>query len=134
MQRSMESQVLADLARKMVVLTGARQVGKTTLARALMPRFADAQYLNWDVPADRAVLQRRSWNPRARLLVFDEVHKMPDWKVWLKGVVDARADGQVRISANVTGDFGNVTDLGSGAGLRGEDCRFGVGLPGSGAS
>jgi len=25
----------------------------------------------------------------------------------------------VRISANVTGDFGNVTDLGGGAGLRG---------------
>lgn len=25
----------------------------------------------------------------------------------------------VRISANVTGDFGNVTDLGDGAGLRG---------------
>ena len=25
----------------------------------------------------------------------------------------------VRISANVTGDFGNVTDLGLGAGLRG---------------
>jgi len=26
---------------------------------------------------------------------------------------------QVRISANVTGDFGNVTDWGLGAGLRG---------------
>ena len=26
---------------------------------------------------------------------------------------------QLRISANVTGDFGNVTDLGLGAGLRG---------------
>jgi hypothetical protein len=25
----------------------------------------------------------------------------------------------LRISANVTGDFGNVTDLGFGAGLRG---------------
>jgi hypothetical protein len=25
----------------------------------------------------------------------------------------------LRISANVTGDFGNVTDLGLGAGLRG---------------
>ena len=42
--------------------------------------------------------------------------------------------GMVRISANVTGDFGNVTDFGVGAGLRGADCRFGVGLPGSGTS
>jgi hypothetical protein len=29
------------------------------------------------------------------------------------------SDGQLRISANVTGDFGNVTDLELGAGLRG---------------
>ena len=56
----MEPQALADLARKMVVLAGARQVGKTTLARALMPYFADAQYMNWDVPVDRAVLRRPS--------------------------------------------------------------------------
>ena len=37
---------------------------------------------------------------------------------------------QLRISANVTGDFGNVTDLGSDAGLRGGDCRDGVVLTG----
>jgi hypothetical protein len=30
-----------------------------------------------------------------------------------------RLDVLVRISANVTGDFGNVTDLELGAGLRG---------------
>ena len=90
MKRALEAQVLADLSRKPVVLTGARQVGKTTLARGLMAQFDNAQYLNWDVPADRAVLQRQSWSPRAGLLVFDEIHKMPGWKAWLKGVADAR--------------------------------------------
>ena len=49
-------------------------------------------------------------------------------------VLEAPGVVHVRISANVTGDFGNVTDFGVGAGLRGEDCRFGVGLPGSGTS
>jgi len=63
--------------------------------------FADAHHLNWDVPADRAVLQRRSWSSRALLLVFDEIHKMPDWTAWLKGVVDARADGRALL---VTGN------------------------------
>ena len=48
---------------------------------------------------------------------------LPSWRV--RGV---------RISANVTGDFGNVTDYVVGAGLRGDDCSFGVGLPGSGTS
>ncbi|MBI5436122.1 MAG: hypothetical protein HY937_03295 [Nitrosomonadales bacterium] len=41
--------------------------------------FGSTQYLNWDVLADRAVLQRQSWNLRAELLVMDEIHKMPNW-------------------------------------------------------
>jgi hypothetical protein len=94
MRRQLMTRVEADLSRKIVMLTGPRQVGKTTLARDLMATRPDAQYLNWDVPADRAVLLRQSWNPRASLLVFDEIHKMPAWKAWLKGVADARAPGQ----------------------------------------
>lgn len=91
MKRYLDDLVLHDLTTKMVVLTGPRQVGKTTLARQLMLSFVTAQYLNWDVLQDRAVLQRQSWNPRARLLVMDEIHKMRDWKAWLKGVVDGRS-------------------------------------------
>ena len=41
----------------------------------------------------------------------------------------ARQNSFVRISANVTGDFGNVTGLRSDAGLRREDCRDGCFLP-----
>ena len=55
--------------------------------------MAPAQYLNWDVPADRAVLTRQSWAASSRLLVFDAIHKMPDRKRWLKGVVDAEPPG-----------------------------------------
>jgi predicted AAA+ superfamily ATPase len=60
MRRYLEHQLLRDLANKTVVQTGARQVGKTTLARQLIERFVRAQYLNWDVPVDRAVLLRLS--------------------------------------------------------------------------
>ncbi len=78
----------------MVFLSGPRQVGKTTLAKALMDDYADAQYLNWDVPGDRRVLLAQSWSPRARLVVLDEVHKMRRWQAYLKGVFDGRAAGQ----------------------------------------
>ena len=94
MQRYLDNFVLDDLSSKMVVLTGPRQVGKTTLARQLMTSFDSPQYLNWDVLQDRAILQRQSWNPRAKLLVMDEIHKMREWKGWLKGVVDGRTPGQ----------------------------------------
>ena len=94
MKRYLDDLVLSDLATKAVVLTGPRQVGKTTLSRQLMQSFGSAQYLNWDVLADRVVLQRQSWNPRAGLLVMDEIHKMPNWKAWLKGVADGRLAGQ----------------------------------------
>lgn len=94
MERYLDTLIRQDLPAKAVVLTGPRQVGKTTLGRQLMQAYPSAQYLNWDVSADRAILQRQSWNPRASLLVMDEIHKMPDWKAWLKGVIDSRPVNQ----------------------------------------
>jgi predicted AAA+ superfamily ATPase len=114
--RYLDDLVLNDLARKLVVLTGPRQVGKTTLARQLMQGLAPAQYLNWDVLADRAVLQRQSWLPTGRLLVLDEIHKMPGWKAWLKGVVDGRPEGQALL---VTGSARMETFRQSGESLAG---------------
>src|SRR3990172_6919306 len=94
MKRYLGDLVATDLQRKMVLVTGPRKVGKTTLCRQLMDRFPPAQYLNWDVAADRAILQRQTWEARTRLLALDEIHKMPDWKNWLKGVVCCRSPEQ----------------------------------------
>ncbi|MDP2788169.1 MAG: ATP-binding protein [Pseudomonadota bacterium] len=121
MKRYLDALVATDLERKMVLLTGPRQVGKTTLCRQLMAGFEPAQYLNWDVLADRAVLQRQSWSPRSRLLAMDEIHKMPDWKNWLKGVVDGRAPGQALL---VTGSARMETWRQSGDSLAGRYLAF----------
>ena len=45
MKRYLDDLVATDLQGKMVLLTGPRQVGKTTLCRQLMERFPSAQYL-----------------------------------------------------------------------------------------
>ena len=121
MKRYLDELVLSDLATKAVVLTGPRQVGKTTLSRHLMQSFGSAQYLNWDVLADRAVLQRQSWNPRAGLLVMDEIHKMPNWKAWLKGVADGRPAGQALL---VTGSARMDTFRQAGDSLAGRYFSF----------
>ncbi len=121
MKRYLDELVLKDLTTKMVVLTGPRQVGKTTLARQLMQLFGNAQYLNWDVLQDRSVLQRQSWNPRAKLLVMDEIHKMHGWKNWLKGVVDGRFSEQ---SLLVTGSARMETFRQGGDSLAGRYFAF----------
>ena len=94
MKRYVDHRLRQDLLKKMVVLTGPRQVGKTTLSQQLIAERPGSQYLNFDVPAHRAVMQAQSWRQSAPLLVLDEVHKMRDWKAWLKGVWDGRAPGQ----------------------------------------
>lgn len=93
-QRLIAPRIARDLERKMVFLTGPRQAGKTTVAMQLAAKVPGAQVLNWDVLADRRVMLAQSWLPDAKLLVFDELHKMPNWKPWLKGVFDGRAPGQ----------------------------------------
>lgn len=116
MRRYLEVQLQRDLKRKTVVLTGPRQVGKTTLARQLMAYHEAAQYLNWDVASDRAILARQSWNPWAGLLVLDDIHKMPGWKSWLKGVIDAKPAGQALL---VTGSARMETFRQAGESLAG---------------
>ena len=94
MNRLIESHLERDLTRKMVFLTGPRQSGKTTLAGLIAEKFPSAQMLNWDVLADRRVILSQSWFPDTKLLVFDELHKMKEWRPWLKGVYDGRAREQ----------------------------------------
>ena len=93
MKRYLDDLIARDLAKKMVFVTGARQVGKTTLSRMLLTR-KPGQYLNYDVADDRAVILGAHWSPQGKLLVLDEIHKMPDWKPWLKGVVDGKPEQQ----------------------------------------
>ena len=105
MKRYLDDRVRQDLTKKMVVLTGPRQVGKTTLSRQLLAELPGAQYLNYDVAAHRAVMLAQSWRASAPLLVLDEIHKMTDWKSWLKGVVDGRApDQQVLVTGSARMD------------------------------
>ena len=115
MQRYLCARLAADLKKKLVFITGPRQVGKTTLSRSLM-QGADAQYLNYDVAADRAVIERQSWRAQSQLLVLDEIHKMANWKSWLKGVLDGKAPSQQLL---VTGSARMDTFRQSGESLAG---------------
>lgn len=75
-----------DLRKKMVLLAGPRQCGKTTLAKSLLDERG--QYLNWDITRDRKIIREIAWPKDASLVVLDELHKAPGWKNLLKGVAD----------------------------------------------
>jgi hypothetical protein len=75
-----------DLRKKMVLLAGPRQCGKTTLAKSLLDRTGE--YLNWDIQRDRKIIRELAWPKDASMVVLDELHKAPKWKNLLKGVID----------------------------------------------
>lgn len=88
--------------RQMALVSGPRQVGKTTTCR----NHADT-YANWDNVDDReqilagpaSLVEQLKLNRLAKttpVTLFDELHKYPRWKQFLKGFFDTYAD-QVRI-------------------------------------
>jgi len=81
---------LARLSRSfpIIAITGPRQSGKTTLARAV---FADKSYVSLENPAELAFARE---DPRGFLArfrdgaIFDEAQRWPDLFSWLQGMVD----------------------------------------------
>jgi predicted AAA+ superfamily ATPase len=86
-KRLIKNQLLKDLETKIVLLSGPRQSGKTTLSHDLFPS-GRYQYLNFDTTEDRNIILKKAWDRSRDLVVFDELHKLPNWKSWIKGVYD----------------------------------------------
>lgn len=92
--------------RQMLFLSGPRQVGKTTVCKAL-----GGAYLNWDVARHRQLILSGEEavaahagatvaRPDAPVLVLDELHRFAGWKRFLKGFFD---EYERRVRVVVTG-------------------------------
>ena len=73
-----------DLHKKILILTGPRQSGKTVLSQML----GSHTYFNFDIPEDRFIIEERSWTTKGSYMIFDEIHKKDQWKSFLKGIYD----------------------------------------------
>lgn len=109
-------QALAALTQRLheapaVVLLGPRQVGKTTLALTLADRWPQGTtYLDLERPADRLRLDDADGFLRAqgdKLVILDEIHRMPGLFEVLRGIIDERRRSGQR--------FGHFLLLGSAA-------------------
>ena len=109
MERYLNTALSEELGNKILLLTGPRQCGKTTLSKML---HADYQYINYDLAEHRLLLREKSWDRQRSVIIFDELHKMTGWKAWLKGIYDVEGlppallvTGSARLTAfRKTGD------------------------------
>lgn len=90
MYRKQIKPIIKDLHKKIVFIVGPRQVGKTWLALEIGKRFDNTAYLNYDSFEDRQIIKDETWLQSTELLILDELHKMPGWKNYLKGVFDTK--------------------------------------------
>lgn len=91
--RYLTHNIIEDLNSKMVFIGGARQVGKTTLARNIISKnFKSSNYYNWDFPPDRKKITKFEFPGESGLLIFDEIHKFRKWKTTIKGLYDTHKD------------------------------------------
>jgi len=92
-----------------VALLGPRQVGKTTLAKAIAAQRSQAMVLDLERESDRAALQQPELffsAHRDRLLVLDEVQLTPQLFAALRPEIDAdRRAGRFLLLGSASGDL-----------------------------
>ena len=113
------------------VLTGARQVGKTTVARQVMARFPlPARYASADEPTLRDEgWVREQWEAArlladrekgaGALLVLDEVQKVTGWPETVKGLWDADTHARRPLRVMLLGSAPLLVSRGLGESLAG---------------
>lgn len=108
-KRYLKEEIVRNLEkRKIVLVYGARQVGKTTVAREFLSEKGEARYLNGDFSDDCAVLDgvSRTMVDRfsdTKLLIVDEAQNVPEIGKKLKAIHDTLPD--VRILATGSSSF-----------------------------
>ena len=102
MQRLYDNILQAHLTshQEMLFLSGPRQVGKTTVSKHVKNLSTHFIYLNWDNEDHRktilagpsAIVESAHLDVLSNtkpIIVFDEIHKRPEWKNFLKGFYDS---------------------------------------------
>lgn len=99
--------------KKLVIIYGPRQVGKTTLVKKLMQEFNGVEYLTGDDGETRLVLSKNNLNElqnlfkKTKILVIDEAQKITNIGNTLKLLVDNLADLQVIATGSSSFELAN---------------------------
>ena len=69
-ERSIRKFALKDIEKKLLLISGPRQVGKTYLSKSLSSDYA---YFNYDNLDSQREIHERSWPRNKDLIIFDEL-------------------------------------------------------------
>lgn len=112
--RYLEDQVEASLKEGLVVIIyGARQVGKTTLARKIMSHYDRALYVNGDEVVERIRLQNQSaqilkdYFGDAELVVIDEAQRIENVGLTAKLIHDTYPEIKLLLTGSSSLDLAN---------------------------
>jgi uncharacterized protein len=100
---------------KALIITGARQVGKTTLVKNLADELnIDFSYLNCDEPDIQAILRRptstrlKQLIGSKKLIIIDEAQRIPDIGITSKLFIDNFPDIQLILTGSSSLDMANA--------------------------
>lgn len=98
---------------KVIIIYGARQVGKTTLVKSLSQNYPDCIYLNCDEPDIADSLSKKTSTElkymlnNTRLLIIDEAQRVKDIGITLKLMVDNFTDIQIVATGSSSFELSN---------------------------
>lgn len=114
-KRAIDKQIVKNLFKgKAIIITGPRQIGKTTLLRAIMKEATEQSlYLNCDEPDIRPVLENATSTSLATLvgdnslILIDEAQRVKNIGLTLKLLVDNFKDRQIIATGSSALEFAN---------------------------
>ncbi len=85
---------------KIAMVSGPRQSGKTTFSKKILESFEQGIYVNWDIINHQKKILKNPYffeeedrdSQKKFLVIFDEIHKYPNWKNYIKGCYDGYKD------------------------------------------
>lgn len=115
-KRYLEEKILENLKnRKILIIYGARQVGKTTLVKNFLKKFPNDVYLNGDFLDDTEKLAEPTRNmvkqfENKSLLIIDEAQKIENIGLKLKTIFDTLPNLQIIATGSSAFELSNVVN------------------------
>lgn len=113
-QREIQNKVIKSLfKKKIIIIYGARQVGKTTLVKEIQQKYKNSAYYNCDERDIREALYNKTSTElkiflgKAKLIILDEAQRVKNIGLTLKLIIDNFSEKQIIATGSSSFDLSN---------------------------